>query len=293
MAIHTSTDTVRAARVGGAARLRDLSLRTLLMLTLVAGLILTAAPYVYMLSSTFKVNSEIFTVDVTLIPPVWRLENYQSLFSGRPYARWFLNTLIIAVGRMVLGLFLCSMAGFAFAKYDFPGRKPLFIFILATMMLPFQIMLVPLFLMVVTFGWIDNYLALIVPFAAEAFGIFVLRQYMVAIPSELLDAARIDGSGEFGIYWRIALPLARPGLGVMGILLFIHGWNDYLWPLIVLRDKMMMTVNLGIASLVGPYNNEYGMLLAGASLGTVPIIIIFLAMQRQFIAGIMSGALKG
>jgi ABC-type glycerol-3-phosphate transport system permease component len=147
--------------------------------------------------------------------------------------------------------------------------------------------------MVVTFGWIDSYLALIVPFAAEAFGIFVLRQYMVGIPGELLDAARIDGSGEFGLYWRIALPLARPGLGVMGILFFIHGWNDYLWPLIVLRDKTMMTVNLGIASLVGPYNNEYGMLLAGATLGTIPILIVFLLMQRQFIAGIMSGALKG
>jgi ABC-type glycerol-3-phosphate transport system permease component len=288
-----SEASARRAAVPTRPATREWLLRALLAVPLVLGLVLTAAPYAYMLSSTFKVNSEIFTVDITFIPPVWRPDNYLSLFAGRPYARWFLNTLIVAVGRMLLALFLCSLAGFAFAKYDFPGRKPLFVFILATMMLPFQILLVPLFLMVVTFGWIDSYLALIVPFAAEAFGIFVLRQYMVGIPGELLDAARIDGSGEFGLYWRIALPLARPGLGVMGILFFIHGWNDYLWPLIVLRDKTMMTVNLGIASLVGPYNNEYGMLLAGATLGTIPILIVFLLMQRQFIAGIMSGALKG
>ena len=290
MAARSDARTTTAARTGLA---REWLWRIGLTIPLVVGLVLTAAPYVYMLSATFKVNSEIFTTDVTFIPPVWRLDNYISLFAGRPYARWFLNTLIAALGRMFLGLLLCSMAGYAFAKYDFAGKRSLFVFILATMMLPFQILLVPLFLMVVTFNWIDNYLALIVPFAAEAFGIFVLRQYMVSIPSELLDAARIDGAGEFGLYWRIALPLARPGLGVMGILFFIHGWNDYLWPLIVLRDKTMMTVNLGIASLVGPYNNEYGMLLAGATLGTIPIVIVFLAMQRQFIAGIMSGALKG
>lgn len=262
-------------------------------LILLIGVLLAAIPFVYMISASFKPQNEIFTFPVQIIPKQPYLDNYATLFGETLYMRWFLNTAIVAVGRTSLSLLLCMLAGFAFAKYDFPLRRVLFVMVLASFTLPFEVVLIPLYTMMVTFGWLNTYWVLIVPFAASAFGIFLARQYALSLPTELMEAARIDGSSELGIFFRIAIPNLRPAIAVMGIIFFQASWNDYLWPLIVLNDSTMYVINLALPTLRGPYLDQYGLVLGGAVIAVIPIIIIFFAMQRYFIEGIMAGALKG
>ena len=270
--------------------------RLMVLLTngiLIGAVFLTAVPFLYMISASIKPQNEIFTFPVQFLPKVIFTENYVGLLTETLFLRWFLNTFIVAVGRASLSLLLCMLAGFAFAKYEFPLKRFLFIFILASLTLPFEILLVPLYKMMVTFGWLNTYAVLIVPFAASAFGIFLSRQYCLSIPTELMEAARIDGSGEIGIFFRIALPNLQPAIAVLAILFFNGAWNDFLWPLIVINDRTMLVVNLALPTLRGPYGDQYGLVLAGAVLSTVPIILIFVMMQRYFIEGLMAGAVKG
>ncbi len=275
------------------ARLRTGFLISLANFFLLIGVLLAAIPFIYMISASFKPQNEIFTFPVQIIPKEPFLDNYTTLIGETLYLRWFLNTAIVAVGRTTLSLFLCMLAGFAFAKYDFPFRRVLFVLVLASFTLPFEVVLIPLYTMMVQFGWLNTYWVLIVPFAASAFGIFLGRQYALALPTELMEAARIDGSSELGIFFRIALPNLRPALAVMGIIFFQSSWNDFLWPLIVLNDSTMYVINLALPTLRGPYGDQYGLVLGGAVIAVIPIIIIFFAMQRYFIEGIMAGALKG
>lgn len=287
--------TVTAAKTGTPVKVRALLTgagRLLVLLLLLGGVFLTAVPYIYMVSATFKPNTEIYSIPITLWPRNVTYFNYQQLFSEFPFARWYGNSVLVASTRTLLSVFLSALAGFGFAKYRFPGRNVLLIVLIATVMLPFQVLLVPLFIEMVRFRWIDTYWAVIVPFAANAFHIFLMRQYMLSVPDELLDAARIDGCSEFRIFAQVALPLMKPGLAVISILAFVQAWNDFLWPLIVLNDINMFTVNLGVATMVGPYRIQYGTVMAGSFLSTLPIVIFFLTMQRQFIAGLTSGAIK-
>ncbi len=260
---------------------------------LLIGVLLAAIPFIYMISASFKPQNEIFTFPVQIIPKEPFFDNYTTLIGETLYLRWFLNTAIVAVGRTSLSLLLCMLAGFAFAKYDFPFRRVLFVMVLASFTLPFEVVLIPLYTMMVRLGWLNTYWVLIVPFAASAFGIFLARQYALALPTELMEAARIDGSSELGIFFRIAIPNLRPALAVMGIIFFQASWNDFLWPLIVLNDSTMYVINLALPTLRGPYGDQYGLVLGGAVIAVIPIIIIFFAMQRYFIEGIMAGALKG
>ena len=274
-------------------RLRRSILTIITNLILIGAVFLTAVPFIYMISASFKPQYEIFTFPVKILPEQVYLTNYQKLFGETLYLRWFFNTLFVASSRTLLSLFLCTIAGYAFAKFEFPFKKILFILVLASFTLPFEVLFVPLYTMMVKFGWFNSYAALIVPFAASAFGIFLARQYILAVPTELMEAARIDGASEFGIFWRVVLPNLRPAIAVLGIIFFNASWNDFLWPLIVLNDRELYTVNLALPTLRGPYGDEYGLVLAGAVLATVPIIIIFVFMQRHFIEGLMAGALKG
>lgn len=274
-------------------RLRRFGWITLTNVILLGAVFLTAMPFLYMISSSFKPQYEIFTFPVKLLPETVFTENYTKLFTETLFMRWFLNTLIVALGRCSLSILLCLLAGFAFAKYEFPLKRFLFIFILASLTLPFEIILVPLYKMMVGLGWLNTYWVLIVPFAASAFGIFLARQYCLSIPTELMEAARIDGSSELGIFFRIAFPNLKPAIAVMGIIFFNGAWNDFLWPLIVLNDRLMYVINLALPSLRGPYGDQYGLVLAGAVLATLPVIVIFVTMQRYFIEGLMAGALKG
>lgn len=254
---------------------------------------LVAMPFVYMISASFKQQYEIFTFPVKIFPENPYFDNYIVLFSETLYIRWFFNTLFVAATRMSLSLFLCMLAGYAFAKFEFPFKRTLFIIVLASFTLPFEVLFVPLYKMMVTIGWFNSYTALIVPFSASAFGIFLARQYILAVPTEILEAARIDGAGEFSIFLRIVVPNLRPAMAVMGIIFFNGAWNDFLWPLIILNDRTKYIINLALPTLRGPYGDQYGLVLAGAVLATMPIIVIFIFMQRYFIEGIMAGALKG
>ena len=254
---------------------------------------LTVMPYVYMVTASFKPGEELFSIPVQIFPDALYWGNYDLLFGKTNFVRWFFNSVFIGVSRMVLAVVISLMAGYAFAKYDFRFKNPLFILLLATLTLPIYVLIVPLYSMMVTFGWTDNYIALILPLAAQAIGVFLSRQYLLSIPDEILDSARVDGAGEWGIFWRIIVPLSQPVIAVMAILFFTASWNDYIWPLVVLSEDRMFTVSLGLPTLVGPYSQEYGAVMAGSFLSTVPIMIIFLIMQRRFIEGITQGAVKG
>jgi multiple sugar transport system permease protein/arabinosaccharide transport system permease protein len=288
-----ATPVVRASRAAPSKKARFTVGVVLINAVLLLLVVLTIVPFLYMMFSAFKPNTEIFGTPITFFPQNPTFENVQSLLANFPFARWALNTVVVAVVGSLLSVLLSSLAGFAFAKYEFRYKNVLFMLMLATLLIPNQVLLVPQFQVVRTLGWFNTYEGLIIPRAVGAFGIFLMRQYTVSLPSELLDAARIDGATEFGIWWRIVLPLVRPGLAVLGILSFTGLWNDFFWPLIITTDPSMFVVNLGISSLVGPYDYQYGILLSGTLLACLPVIIIFLFFQRQFIAGFTEGAFKG
>jgi lactose/L-arabinose transport system permease protein len=186
------------------------------------------------------------------------------------------------------------MGGFGFAKYEFRGKNPLFTLLIGSMMIPFWVYVVPLYVFMIKIGWINTYQALIIPWVGSAFGTFLCRQYMLSLPSELLDAARIDGASEIRILVQIALPLARPALGAVAIVLFLSSWNSFFWPLVILRDQARYTIPVGLALLsnMNVGQREWGPLMAGSVLASLPIIMVFLFMQRQFISGMVAGAVK-
>ena len=234
-----------------------------------------------------------FAWPVRILPKSLYLDNYRYLFSEYPFFRWYRNTILTTVIRTAITVFFSALAGFAFAKYDFRLKKPLFLLVLISIMLPFQVLLTPLFIEMAAFKWLDTYQGVIVPLAVSAFFIFLMRQYMLGVPDELMDAARIDGYSEAGIFWRVVAPIQKPAFAVVGILAFTTTWGDFLWPVIVLQTNKMFVFNVGIASMWGPYRVPYRAILAGSFLATLPVVLFFLAMQRQFIAGLTAGALKG
>ncbi|MDI7277251.1 MAG: carbohydrate ABC transporter permease [Anaerolineae bacterium] len=264
-------------------------------LLLVIGAAITVLPFLWMILSSFKTTTEIFRFPPALMPDRWILRHYLDLATQTFFPRWYGNSLSVAGISTLAVLFFSSLAGFGFGKYDFRGRELLFNILIASMIIPFGVVLIPLFVMVSKAGMIDKYATLIVPFMAPAFGIFMMKQFMASIPSELLDSARIDGAQEFGIYWRIVLPLLRPALGALTVYTFLGSWNSFLWPLVILRGMAHYTLPVGLATLVGigaGGKTEYGMLLAGSTLVSLPVVTLFLLMQRQFIAGLTLGSVK-
>lgn len=260
---------------------------------LAIGVFITLTPFLYMVSASFKPGSELFSIPVRPFPDSLYWGNYKILFEETSFVRWFANSVFVALARTAIAIVLSLMAGYAFAKFEFAGKRVLFILVLGTLTLPLYVILVPLFTMMTRFNWVNTYWALILPFTAQAIGIFLARQQLLGVPDELLEAARIDGAGEWAIFTRIIVPLAQPIIAVMGILFFTASWNDFLWPLIMITSEEKFTVSLGLPTLLGPYEQDYGAVMAGSFMGTLPIIIIFLIFQRRFIEGIMAGALKG
>jgi ABC-type glycerol-3-phosphate transport system permease component len=250
-------------------------------------------PYAYMISASFKEGSEIFSIPIEILPQGLYMGNYELLFTETNFVRWFLNSVFIGLSRMALAIIVSIMAGYAFAKFDFRFKNTLFILVIATLTLPIYVLIVPLYDMMVTLGWTDRYVALILPFAAQAIGVFLARQYLLSVPDEILDAARVDGATEWGIFWRVVLPLSTPVMAVLGILYFTAAWNDFIWPLVVMTEDNKFPVALGLPTLLGPYSQEYGAVMAGSFLSTLPIIIVFLIAQRRFVEALTAGAVKG
>jgi ABC-type glycerol-3-phosphate transport system permease component len=270
-------------------RLWQVAINALLLFAVV----LLIIPYAYMISASFKEGSEIFSLPIEILPQGFYMGNYDLLFTETNFVRWFLNSVFVGLSRMTLAVVVSIMAGYAFAKFDFRFKNSLFLLVIATLTLPIYVLIVPLYDMMVTLGWTDRYVALILPFAAQAIGVFLARQYLLSVPDEILDAARVDGATEWGIFWRVVLPLSTPVMAVLGILFFTAAWNDFVWPLVVMTEDNKFPVALGLPTLLGPYSQEYGAVMAGSFLSTLPIIIVFLIAQRRFIEALTAGAVKG
>ena len=266
-----------------------------LHITVITGALLTVLPLLWMAYASFKTTSEIFRYPPWLPPAEWSFGNYVRLFEGWAYGTWYLNSIFYTVTVTLLTLFFCSLAGFAFAKYKFRGKNSLFVILIGSTLIPFQLILIPLFIQTSRIGWVNTPYAMIVPWVAPAFGIFLMRQFALAIPSELLEAARIDGASEFRTYWQIALPLLRSGLVTLGIFTFLSSWNSYIWPLMVLRgdDAMMLTVGVaGMQAQAAGSATPFGEIMAASTLMSLPILIIFIMIQRYFVEGITVGSVK-
>ena len=258
-----------------------------------AGALVMLAPFYVMFVFATQSRTEIFA----LPPPLWFGDDLQAnlaiLTERLPFWRNLGWSVYVGLMSTVLTLLFCSMGGYAFALMEFRHKQPLFVLVMATMLLPSFMNMIPSFLIMDALGWIDTHRALYVPGAASAFGIFLMRQYAsTAVPRELVEAARMDGCGEFGIYWRIVLPLLKPALGTLGLITFIASWNNFIGPLIVLRSAENYTLPLALRSLQTTMNTEWGALMTGSAIATIPLLVLFAFSSRQLIAGLTAGAVK-
>jgi len=250
-------------------------------------------PFYWMVVSSLRPLSEWYARPIPLILQNPTLSNYVQLFQRADFGRGALNTVFLCILTVTTQVFFCSLAGYTFAKLNFKGREGLFVFILATMMIPSGVGMIPNFIIMSRLHWIDTYLPLVVPGIANAFGIFWMRQYCQSVPEELLDAARIDGCGEFGIFWRVVLPVIQPALASLAIFIFLSTWNDFLGPLVFLRSPDNFTIQLWL-SVVSRQANIFQphLVMAGSVLSSIPILIMFATLQRYFMAGLTAGSLK-
>ncbi len=258
-----------------------------------AGALIMLAPFYFMFVFATHGRSEIFSLPPPLFFGDQLLDNIAILTERLPFWRNLGLSLYVALASTALTLLFCSMGGYAFALFDFRFKDALFTLVHGTMLLPSFLGMIPTFMIMDVFGWIDQPRALYIPGAASAFGIFLMRQFVGAsVPRELIEAARMDGCGEFGIYWRIVLPLLAPALGTLGLVTFIASWNNFIGPLIVMRSPEMYTLPLALRSLQSPVNTEWGALMAGSAIATLPLLVLFALTSRQLIAGLTTGAVK-
>jgi ABC-type glycerol-3-phosphate transport system permease component len=251
-------------------------------------------PFLWMASTSLKPPDEIFAIPPIIISPNSSLRAYVYLQEQYNILGIVKNTFVIAFSATILRLFFCALGGYGFAKFKFPGQAALFAFLLGTMVVPGAVTLVPIYIIMRNLHWIDTFWPLIIPGAASAFGIFFMRQYVMSVSDELMDAARIDGAGEFTVFWRIVLPIIAPGLTSLGLIFFMGSWNDFLGPLIYLKSPEHFTLPLIIRSLVGPAGRTvYDVQMATSVISLIPLLIIFLIFQRRFVEGITAGAIKG
>ncbi len=251
-------------------------------------------PFIWMLSTSLKPADEIFAIPPIFISRNMDLHAYIFIQQDYDILRIVGNTFVIAFAATALRLFFCALGGYGFAKFKFPGQAALFAFLLGTMVIPNAVTLVPVYLIMRDLKWIDTFLPLIIPGAASAFGIFFMRQYISSLSEEIMDAARIDGAGEFAIFVRIVLPIIAPGLTSLGLIFFMGSWNDFMGPLIYLKSQDMFTLPLLIRSMIGPVGRTvYDVQMAASVVSLIPLLIIFLVFQRRFLEGITAGAVKG
>jgi ABC-type glycerol-3-phosphate transport system permease component len=259
---------------------------------LTAAALVVVFPIYWMLVTALSTQADLVGSAFYLWPTQLRFDNFSRAWNSLPFGTWYVNSLLIAVFAVVLTVGINLMAGYVFAKYRFPGRTVLFLLIVSTLMIPVQVIMVPQFRIVAELGWVDSYWAVIVPRAAEAFGIFLARQYMLSIPDEVLEAARIDGAGHFRTFWSVVLPLCRPLIAVLVILTFMYRWNEFAWPLIVLKDSSLFTVPIGLAFLQGQYGTDYPALMGMALVSTLPVLAVFALFQKQFVEGAARSGLR-
>jgi multiple sugar transport system permease protein len=262
-------------------------------LVLVIGLLIMVVPFIWMLLGSFKPTAELRQVPPTWWPVQGTFENFTDLFSRQNFGRFFFNSGVVATAVTLGNLLFCSMLGYALAKLEFPGKRILFVVVLGTLMVPSVVTFMPLFIVVSNMGLVNTHAGLILPFLAGAFGVFLMRQFIMGIPDELLDAARVDGAGEYYIFWRIILPLCGAPLATLAILTFLGSWNSFLWPLVAALTEDMYTLPVAVALFsTGQQESNLGIQLAGAVIVVVPVLIVFILLQRYFTQGIAMTGIK-
>ncbi len=265
----------------------------ILAFTLVLGAVaISVLPYFWMVSSSLRTMTNMFSIPIQWIPHPVNWQSYVLAWNAQDFTRYFFNSGVVAVAITLGNLLLCSLAGYSLAKFRYFGRGLLFILILSTMMLPLEVTMVPLFLIVKRLDWVNSYQGLIVPFLVDGFGVFLMRQFMLGIPKDLIDSARIDGASELRIFWQIVLPLCKPALVALGVFTFREAWDMYIWPLIIVSKDSLRTLPLGISLFMSSYGTAWDQLMAIAVLGTLPMILLFFFLQRAFIQGIAVTGLK-
>ncbi|WP_419872504.1 carbohydrate ABC transporter permease [Candidatus Pristimantibacillus sp. PTI5] len=267
------------------------ALKWILGICLAVGGVLVILPFVWMILSAFKPEGEIQNIPPTLLPERFTTENFKNLFENMNFGVYLKNTLIIVIFSFI-GLFMNAMAGFGFAKYKFKGSNNLFYIVLATMMIPGQVTMIPVYLILNEMHLTNTMIGVVLPGLVGAFGIFLFRQFMSTIPDELLEATRLDGASEFRTFLQIVLPISKPILAVQGILAFIGGWNSFLWPLIIANDEKLYTLSVGLSLLKGQYGGNYALQMAGSTFMVVPIIIIFIFFQKHIIENYAISGIK-
>ncbi|WP_420031451.1 carbohydrate ABC transporter permease [Streptomyces sp. cg28] len=277
-------------RRGAAGSTRSLS--AVLTTFIGLGAVLMLAPFAWLVVATTHSTSEIFSSPPALLPGGHFWENFSGLFTSLQFGSALRNSVVVSLVYTGLGLVVCSAAGYAFAKFTFRGRGVLFTVIIASLALPGQVTLVPLFKMMVELGWLNSYQGLILPNLALPFGIFLMRQSMQSVPDELIQAARMDGAGELRTFLQIVLPTMRPALAALSIFLFLAQWNDFVYPLIVQRTPEAYTLPVSLATLHGVQSTDYGQLLTGTLISVLPVLVLFLFLQRYFVAGLLAGSVK-
>ncbi len=267
--------------------------RVVVYIALVLFSFLCLVPIVWLVISAFKANADFQTY--AFMPPVDRLTvgNFPSLFRQMPFLRFMMNSFFVAGVTVIVQLFFSSLGGFALAKYAFAGKKTIMGVMLATMMIPGPVLLAPMYELIYHLGLIDSHLGLIVPGMVNVFGMFLFRQSMVSVPDEMLQAARIDGCNEFQIFWHVVLPVSRPMIGAFCLIAFMGTWNSFLWPQIILQSSDRFTLPIGLNQMVGVYEADYGAMMAGTLLAVLPVVVLFFLLQKEFIAGLTKGAVKG
>jgi multiple sugar transport system permease protein len=259
-------------------------------LGLIAGTVVVAFPLFWMLITALKPANEIF--DLRVLPAHPTLDNYAQVLTRTQFPRWFGNSLLVAAATTLSVAFFDTLVGYTLAKLQFRGRNLIFVLILATLMIPTEMLVIPWYIMSSARGWINSYWGIMFPGMISAFGIFLIRQFMTGVPDELLDAGRIDGVSEFGLFWRIALPQVRPAVAALAIFTFLGNWNAFLWPLIVIQSPSMRTLPVGIALFSGEAGSSFHLIMASSALAVVPVLLVFALLQRQIIEGIVLTGLK-
>jgi multiple sugar transport system permease protein len=271
---------------------RRLAGRLALHAVLLSAGVLFMLPFVWSISTSLKSMSELFSVRPNLIPETLRWDNYQAVFDNAPFLRFYINSIIVTIGRTVGQVAIASLAGFAFAQLRFPGRDVIFVALLAGLMVPDQVLIVPRFVIMREFGWFDTYQGLIVPLIFSSFGVFLLRQYFLGIPRDFHEAAKIEGANPFQVYLHIYLPLARPALAAFGFLALLSSWNEFFWALTVTNQTDMRVLPVGIALFQGQYFTNNAIVLAAANMATFPLLLIFLFFQKHLVEGVALSGLR-
>lgn len=267
--------------------------KLLIHVLLIVGAFIMAVPFLWMILTSIKTNSEATAIPPKIFPAVFQWKNYVDVFQSFPFLGYYWNTIFTTVVKTAGQLLFCSMAAYAFARIQFPGRNAIFILYLSVLMVPGQALLIPQYQIISHLGLLNTLTALILPGLFSAFGTFLLRQFFMTLPREIEEAAKIDGCNHFQIYWKIMLPLAKPGLIALAIFTIMWSWNDFLWPLIVNSSPSKMPLSAGLATLKGQYSTNYPILMAGTFLASWPLIVIFIFFQRTFVEGIALGGRQG